>query len=79
MDKFSSSGYVQVGGLMSEPLLTPLNYLDHLSVLVRPRALTLRIPPCEWLAPHTADLFAHKWGTNPPTLAFKILPLVGSQ
>ena len=43
--------------------------------------LTLHIPPNEGegLAPNSLDLQAHRWVSNPPTLAFGTLPLVGSQ
>jgi hypothetical protein len=64
---------------MSQPLLASFNYFGNFSILARSRALTLRITPCEWLAPNTTDLLAHRSGTNPSTLAIETLPLINIQ
>ena len=53
---------------VSQPLLASLTNLAHFQFKQGSRALTLRISPCEWLAPHTMDLIVRKRGTNPPTL-----------
>ena len=52
---------------------------DYNKYLQGSRVLTLRILPCEWLVPHTTDLFVHKRGTNPPTLAFGTHSWIGNQ
>ena len=64
---------------MSQPLLVSLNHLGGFSILARSRVLTRRIPPCAWLAPHTADLLVHMCVTKPSTYVLRTLPLVDSQ
>jgi len=65
--------------LLSRPLLVSLNYLDHFSIVARVTSVNHTHSIMRRVALHTVDLLAHRWGTNPPTLAIRTLPLIGNQ
>jgi hypothetical protein len=65
--------------LLSRLVLVSLNYLDHFSILARVTSVNHTHSIMRRVALHTVDLLAHRWGTNPPTLAIGTLPLIGNQ
>lgn len=56
-----------------------LNHLSAFSTQEASQALTQRLTPCAWLAPHAADFLAQLWVPEPPICVFGTLPLVGGR
>ena len=65
---------------LSQPLLASFNYFDRLAILARvTSANPLHSTHVNGQLPIPWTSLAHRWGTNPPTLAFGTLPSIGNQ